>query len=275
MSRTRNYRFTRNNYENTNQEENIECQYIVYGKEIAPTTGTPHLQGFIRFLCDKSLKAARAALPGCDVRVSDFPQECIDYCKKDGDYTERGKAPLSQKEKGTGEKRRWAEIRSAAEEGRDDDLPDDIRYRCLHLNAAHRRKFLMNQTFEDTTCQMLWYWGGSGTGKSRTAREDHPTAYLKQCNKWGDQDLAYADVWIIEDFDREHKCLCHHLKIWADRYPFILEVKGGSIKVRPKLIIVTSNWHPSAIWDSTQDLEPILRRFKCVEFPKNPSLLGN
>jgi hypothetical protein len=34
------------------------------------------------------------------VRVADHPQRSIQYCKKDGDYHERGIAPKTQQEKG-------------------------------------------------------------------------------------------------------------------------------------------------------------------------------
>jgi len=48
---SRHYCFTLNNPtpEERNALASLECVYIVYGNEIAPTTGTPHLQGFVIF----------------------------------------------------------------------------------------------------------------------------------------------------------------------------------------------------------------------------------
>jgi len=53
----------------------------------------------------------------------------------------------------------------------------------------------------------------------------------------------------------------HHFKQWADKYPFPAEVKGGTIKLRPQRIIVTSNYRIEECWVKHQDYEPIKRRF--------------
>jgi len=89
--------------------------------------------------------------------------------------------------------------------------------------------------------------------------------YLKNCNRWGDG-YTDQDIVIIEDFDAKHDYLAHNLKHCADRYAFLAEVKGSSMKIRPRKIIVTSNYHPNQIWTSPSDLEPILRRFKLTHF---------
>ena len=55
----------------------------------------PHLQGFLSFSCGRSLSAAIKSLPGCHVEVARNVHAAIEYCKKDGDFTERGVAPMT------------------------------------------------------------------------------------------------------------------------------------------------------------------------------------
>ncbi|KAK3253587.1 hypothetical protein CYMTET_37169 [Cymbomonas tetramitiformis] len=269
--KSRNFVFTFNNYQ-TKAEEHVaidalDCRYMKYGKEVAPTTGTPHLQGMVCFKNAISLKSVRKKLPGCDVRIMISLEGSLDYVGKEGDVTERGEKPMSQDEKGKAGEAYWQEIRLAAEEGRDDDIPEQVRFNNYKAVEHHREKALKRRHLANTEEQMLWYYGETRTGKSQKARTDHPTAYLKNCNKWW---CGYEDdkVVIIEDFDKKHDMLIHFLKIWADRYPFLAEIKCGSRKIRPELIIVTSNYHPRDIWVAKQDLEPILERFKCVKFSK-------
>lgn len=264
---SKNWCFTENNYENTEWIDNLECQYKVYGKEVGES-GTPHLQGFIIMNKRSRLSAMKKINAQCHWEPAKGSAiQAADYCKKDGDYKEEGNLPMSKKEQGDAEQERWKNIRLAAEEGNYDEIPEKIRFKYIKTIEHIHEKQLRKRKLEDTEEQHEWYYGESGTGKSRKAREENPDAYLKMCNKWWD---GYEDqeIVIIEDFDIKHDVLVHHMKIWADRYPFMAEIKGGAKKIRPRKIIVTSNYSIEDIWQSEKDLEPLLRRFKETQFKK-------
>ena len=91
--RNRNYAFTINNY--TQQQfldlEKLKCKYIIYGTEVAPETGTPHLQGFIILNNAKSFNACKNVLPqGAHIEVcKGTPYSNFEYCSKTGNFTDR------------------------------------------------------------------------------------------------------------------------------------------------------------------------------------------
>lgn len=267
-SRARAWCFTINNWTSKDLEEFASTTYQIRGKEVGGM-GTPHLQGYVYFAEKKSLKQMKKLHSTAHWEAAKgTPLEASDYCKKDGDFVESGELPLSNAAKGTNEVKRWDEIRIAAEEGRVEDIPDDIRFHNIRLIEYHHRQAQKKRKLDDTEETNLWYYGKTRTGKSRKARTENPDAYLKMCNKWWD-DYDGQHTVLIEDFDRKHDVLCHHLKIWSDRYPFPAEIKGSKIDIRPKRVIVTSNYHPNEIWNDESDLDPILARFKIVHFLPN------
>lgn len=272
-SRSYSYCFTINNYTDKDLENLVALQddsrvrYMIVGRE-SGAEGTPHYQGYVYFRNQVAFKTMKEILPRAHYEASrGNPEQNRTYCSKSGDFWEHGEIPLTQKRKGEKGKEYWDEQLRLAKRGKVEEC--DSKLQITHFNALNAIAARHAPMPDDNeVIENEWYYGETGTGKSYKARSSNPGFYLKMCNKWWDGYLN-EEVVIIEDFDKNHHVLGHHLKIWADRYAFPAEVKGSKVNLRPKKIIVTSNYHPQDIWSAEpQTLEPILRRFKVSHFNK-------
>jgi len=165
-------------------------------------------------------------------------------------------------------------MKAAAKEGDLDAIESEyfIKYYNTFKNIAKDYQPRPDDLEEDKIG--LWYWGATGAGKSRAAYDEFPDAYRKIANnKWWDG-YQGEDAVILDDLDKKHEYMGYHLKIWADRYAFIAETKGSSRMIRPKRLVVTSNYHPNMIWTDETTLGPILRRFKVVRFLTFPESIN-
>lgn len=258
MSKPRRWCFTLNNYseEDVSAIRGWDVTYAIVGKEVGES-GTPHLQGYV-VLAPSRLAAMKKLLEKAHWEpAKGNTEQNVEYCSKQGDVFEVGVRPV---DKGKAEKLRWQEAWKALTAGDMDSVPEDIKIRyyrtCKDIVKDHMVK---PDDADDVTG--VWIYGDAGVGKSRMAREKYPGAYYKNQNKWWDGYQGEEFV-IIDDFDSKE--LAHHLKIWADRYSFIAETKGGGIHIRPKKIVVTSNFSIEELFASCPQvtIDALRRRFQ-------------
>lgn len=278
--RARGWVFTINNYTPRHEDllQRLDCVYIVYGREVG-ASGTPHLQGYVYFRQPRSKLAVSKDIPNAylDIRAGTHEQARA-YCIKDGSFEERGERPLDpteiQAKGGEGTAAKWREIHAKSKQG------------CMDWIAEHHPKeYLLYKPRLESNYQPdigvlqgelhhEWWVGPTGSGKSKALWELYPNHFAKNINKWWDG-YKFEEVVAIEEWSPENSVTAQALKRWADRYPFTGEIKGGVMqKLRPRKIIVLSNYTLEQCFTRSEDLEPLKRRFKTITFPDGRAHAG-
>lgn len=262
----RDYVFTWNNYTSGNEEflAWIKCQYLVYGHEIAPTTGTPHLQGYIYFKNPRSVKSVRKQFDGCHIEPA--KADAIDnkeYCTKvDAEnFVERGEIPRQ------GARTDIERVREQIEQGHG---MRDIAQTATSYQSLRTAEMLLkyNEKSRNWKPKVFWFYGATGTGKTKTAFEMFPEAYFTLNNKWFEGYDAHESV-IIDDIRNGDYSYQYLLKL-LDRYPFRVETKGGSRQFLARNIVITSPVHPKILLkEQHEDIEQLLRRIDEIKMFTN------
>lgn len=269
----RSYVFTINNWNETDASQiqslcdSGKLKYLVAGKEVGES-GTPHIQGYCVFKNPCAFSTVKGALSRAHIAVAlGNAEENFAYCSKEGDYIEFGSRPMSSADKGLKGKEYWETQWKLAVDDKLDEIDPKLKlthWKTLVSIRDYHLKDLGNQYRPGV--KNYWLYGPTGTGKSRAVREAFSDIYYKMANKWWNN-YTGQDVVLIEDLDKSHAVLGHHLKLWADSYPFRGEVKNSTMMARPKHIVVTSNYHPKDVFLDDGILLPLLRRFTLVLFP--------
>lgn len=270
--------------------ENVICdvkrnlstaKYWVIGKEKAPNTGTPHWQGFLWTHNPIRFPTVQKMLAGTGAHITrgdDKAYEQMMYCKKDGDFEEWGTQPISRKRAaeagGEATKEKWRKIDTLAKDGNFDELREEFPsewfrcYRTIHqirLDSIRATKDLEGPLVNE------WLYGESGAGKSSKARRENPGLFNKDVDhgaeKWWDT-YEGQDTVLIEDVSPFNKTMTDALKKWSDRYVFNAQYKGGYMTIRPKKLIVTSQYLIDEIWEDQKTRDAMHRRFRTIHVDK-------
>lgn len=262
-----NFCFTINNYvdEHVQFLQNYDCTYVVFGYEIAPETGTPHLQGYIQLRKKRKFLAVAKELPWHIVPALGDAEQNRNYCTKGELYYEHGEPRVAG---GQSQKDRWSRALVLARSGDWETLGDEDPGAYIHSYRNLRQIHTDFLEVPEIVRSCVWLYGPPGCGKTRYLRSKFPgnTAFWKLTNKWFDgyRPLEHEAV-ILDDLQKCHAMLGSHLLRWADRYPVYGETKGGTVGLRHKFCCVTSNHHPRDIFEDAAVLGGIERRFQVFD----------
>lgn len=257
-------------------------RFLIVGDEVGKQ-GTRHLQGFIHLEAQHVFSVVQKWMPRAHFDHAfgdDFVNDT--YCSKQKEFVRIG-APYdsnAERRRGglAGAAKRKADYDSYiehAKHGRFDEIPgrDAVAY-----YRTWRQIYIDNMPSQpdlDTEHTAMWLVGAPGTGKTSFVRDhwEPSKCYYKASNsKWFDRfDPHIHQYVVLEDIDPDScKFVGRYLKIWTDRYAFQAEFKGGTFAcmLRPKMIIITSNYTIEQCFENAQDVEAMKRRCKVIHFER-------
>lgn len=266
--------YTLNNYtpEEVAAIDTIEAEYHVVGFEQGDEKEVPHLQGYIYF-------AGRGKRFGGVKKLPGFARAHLEvakgtalhnrtYCTKQGTFVEKGTMPqagartdldmvkLVVKQHGT-----MAAVIEAASG-----------YQCLRAGELLLK---YAPAPERPDIRVRWYWGPTGSGKTRAAWDEAKAAgpcwMSSRSLKWWDGYDGEKNV-VVDDFRRDF-CTFHELLRILDRYPYRVEFKGGSRPLLATNIWITTPRDPRSTFEgrTDEDIGQITRRIAEIrEFRGEP-----
>jgi len=272
VKRSRGWMFTWNNYTSADEEQvrlvaSTESSYCVYGKEIAPSTGTPHLQGYIEFPNARAQTAValllRSQTGACWVSArKGTPVQAADYCKKtDTAYWEYGKPP-----RGAGARTDLDLVRQSIR----DQVPIRDIASSLGYQALKHAEVLIKYAEKPRTWKpvSIWIYGPSGYGKSYLAKDVSPPE-----KRWRHKCISPLKFWTA--YDAHEYVVLDDLR--SDTVPFmtllgimdddecVVEVKHGHRQMLARQVVVTTTRSPVDTYRSSgEDMYQLLRRLDYI-----------
>jgi len=276
----RRFVFTLNNYTDAELEdissfaEDELVVYLCYGLEVAPTTGTPHVQGYFSIRTPTRVTGISRKFPEhsfltrCRFDLANGTrQQNTAYCAKTrpGDTANEVffESDSSKQGRRTDLEKAVETLASSGLAGVADEHPVQFVKFPNGLRALAERY----EAPRSSKPTVLWWYGGTGTGKTYSAYEFARAESLSiwkssRTLKWWPH-YEQQDVALIDDFRKDFVTF-HGLLTILDRYPETVEVKGGHRQLNSKFFIITSCYPPWSVYETREDVGQLLRRIDQV-----------
>jgi hypothetical protein len=246
---------------------NGRAGYVVFGREICPSTRRRHLQGYL-YIPNKSTMDGVKSLLGDEFRsihLEPAQGTAIQnrrYCTKDSDYEEYGKLPSQ------GRRADLDTIKDSIERGvPEEKIADEYFSQWIQYRRSFRAyRDLLRKPKMRVELGVFVLHGEPGVGKTRFVYQ-FAESLGEAAFRVPDPELRWFDgyngqrVVIIDDYRGAARF--EFLLQLLDIYPLQVPVKGGFVWWEPEFIFLTSNQEIDE-WHVDQDVRPLRRRLRRV-----------
>lgn len=263
--RARSYTFTLNNPKDVTELDSLKqlpVKYIIVGNELSKT-GTPHYQGYITFNNPTSFNTIKKAIPTAHIEVAKgTAQQNREYCSKESILLEVGSIGVP------GKRNDLSEVRDTLDKSH--RIRDIINTATSNQQIKYAYEYLK---FSEPPrpigkIEVHWYYGNSGTGKSRLAREENEDVFIPyDYSHWEGYDGN--KVVLLDDF-RKNFCTFNELLKLTDIYPLRVRCLYGTRQLQATKIIINTLYSPLDTYNTREDIYQLTRRITtCKKFHQN------
>ena len=221
------------------------CSYGICCQEIGEKNGVPHLHIWLHFKNARSFKSLQKKFPRANIQVGKGLDSHQVYLKKDGKFEEFG---VCEKQ---GKRNDIHEIKNIVNNG--GNMQDIINVSTSYQSMKCGELLLKycEQPRPIEKIEVIWFYGESGTGKSKTIFDTEVNIFRPTTYKWWEGYDGHTTV-LVDDW-RPSWCSFVNLLKLTDIYPFRVQTKGGSRQVKYKKIYFTSHLSPAQYFEDLDD----------------------
>lgn len=218
--------------------------YVIYQREVCPTTNREHFQGYMEMEEQVSYTTMQRweGLETAHFETRRGKQaQAIAYCSKEESRVEGPWEHGTKKDQGA--RSDLIAVKARLDEGASmrniasEFFGDFVRY---HNGFNKYQRMVSKQ--RDWPMEIHICIGPTGTGKTRFARDNFPGAYWKPKGKWWDN-YAGEETVVIDEMYGSSFPFTELLQL-MDRYPYAVEIKGGTVEFTSRKLVFTSNQEP-------------------------------
>lgn len=234
--------------------------YLIVGDETCPKTGRKHYQGYVEYKSGHTVTSMRKKLydAHCNPAKGTGEQNRV-YCSKEKVILEEGKMGPGQ---GARTDLEGLVLTIQEDPGLSDR--DLIELAPATWARNYRALEIVKSIYEpkrDWVTEVIYLWGPSGCGKTRRAIEDGavPITYQNRFFAgYGGEDVVLIDDVDETTWEGSRQTLLQLL----DRYPYNINIKGGSRNWKPRKLYMTSNFPPHEVFGfgPTGVIDPAIKR---------------
>lgn len=263
--KARNYCLTQNDLDRLGETleylRSLNPNYLLCGREKAPTTGHVHGQMYVQFPTPRALSIKKLA--GAHIeKARASPEQNIAYCKKEGDIiVEEGKPRLNYAPS-------IKAIKQMKPEQREELAPN--LYNIVNKINEEEKKYI-NPADYFKQMNVYFVYGPSGIGKTKWCIDkmiqDKVDKFneVKYMNGFWNGVTEDCQVCLYDDWRDSHMKPAEFIN-FIDYNKHIMNVKGGSIRNNYTTIYITSTQSPQSIYPQSRE-EKIqwIRRIHCID----------